>query len=106
MYKIKIYAQIDDNVRVDVGLDAMVPVLDDLLPDVAVPHLGAEPPPLLRAQGLLALVRVEGHDRVQDGDVEGPDLYPRISRGFGYGCRLVGAVGTFRLGRRRWRDCD
>ena len=78
----------------------MVAVVHHFLPDVAVAHLCAEGPPLVRSKGLLALVRVELEDRVKDRQVQAPHLDPRGPGGAGDGGRLKG-VGARVLGGRR-----
>ncbi|KAJ6446453.1 60S ribosomal protein L37A [Purpureocillium lavendulum] len=93
---------VDDDVRVDVALDAVVSVADDLLPDLAVADLGAQGTPLLVAKGVLALVGLHLEDGVEDGQVQAPDLDAGGAGGGGDGGGLAmvgGAAGGHDEGR-------
>lgn len=96
-------AQIDDHVRVDVSFNTVVAALNHLLPDITVTHPCAKTSPLLRPERRLALVRLQGGNGVEDGDIQGPDFDPRVSRGLGYWGRLRDAVCGCRV-RRWWSD--
>lgn len=101
--------QVDNHIRINVSLRPMVPIAHDFLPNLALAHLVAEGPPLLRAKGVLAFVRVQIQDRIEDGQVQAPHLYPGGSRRLGDRCRVdcSGAgsniTGSGGLGGRR---CD
>lgn len=66
--------QVNDHLRVDVPLDAVVSVAYDLLPNVSLADLVAKRPPLLRPKSLLTLVRVEFDNRIQDRKIQTPNL--------------------------------
>ena len=69
--------QVNNNLGIHVSLHAMVAGTDDLLPDLSVAHLCAQGPPLLRPKRLLALVRIQLDDGIQDGQIQAPHLDPR-----------------------------
>ena len=71
-------AQIDDNVRINISLDAVIAVLDHFLPNITVPHFCAEVSPFLRRECRLALVRLQRGDGVEDGDVQSPYFRPGV----------------------------
>ena len=71
-------AQSNDDIRVDISLDAVVAVLNHLLPDITVPHLGAKSSPLLRPERLFTLARLQGSNGIENGDIQGPDFCPRV----------------------------
>ena len=66
--------QVNNNVRIDVTLDAVVTILGDLVPNLSFPDLGAQGSPLLVSKGILALLGFQLDDGIEDGQIQAPDL--------------------------------
>lgn len=89
-------SQVYDNVRVKVTFHTMVSVSDNLLPDLAISHFGAQCSPVLSAKGLFSLVWIEFYDGVEDGEIERPYFDPSGAGRPGNRCgigRIIGVGG-------------
>lgn len=98
-------AQVDDDLGIDVALDAGISVAHHVVPDAAIAALGYQLLPPRAPKGELALLGAELHDGIEKGQVEAPDLDAGAARG---GCdgRIGGELGilgvvSVGLGRRR-----
>lgn len=80
--------QVDNHISIHVSLRPMISIAHDFVPNLALAHLVAERPPLLRTKGVLAFVRVQLQDRIEDGQIQTPHLYPGGSRRLGDRCRV------------------
>lgn len=102
------YLQVDDDIGIHVALDAGIAVAHHVVPHAAIAALGHQLLPPRAAKGVLALVGAQLDDRVQEGQVEAPDLHARAPRG---GCDGGAAdevarvaVGAGLVERRRGDD--